>query len=357
MTIETTQRLATAYELNQRWASFRTDYPRMGIRDAAMALGVSEAELIASGCGKTALQLGGNFSELIEDLPSLGLVMALTRDDHVVIEKTGPVERVEIYRPHPLGSVVGEAIDLRLFLNHWTYGFAVTEHIQDSIRRSLQFFDAYGTSVHKIFLTAESDLTRFGQLVTRYAVPVQQTALTVQPLPAPEPVLPDTTVNIKEFRQAWLAMQHTHDFFSLLKRFNVQRLQGLRLIGSDLAYPVAVDAYHQVLQAVRDIHLPIMVFVRNRGVIQIHTGTVHHLVSVGDWYNILDLQFNFHLREAAIASSWVVRKPTADGYVTALELYDHEGKPLTQFFGQRRSGQKESSTWRQLLSDLPPRKS
>jgi putative hemin transport protein len=353
MTTETIQRPSTAHELNQRWASFRADHPRMGVRDAAIALEVSEAELIASGCGKTALQLGGDFSQLIEELPSLGLVMALTRSDHVVIEKTGPVERVDIYRPHRMGSIIGEAIDLRLFLDHWVYGFAVTEHTQDSPRRSLQFFDAFGSSVHKIFLTAESNLAHFAQLVTRCVLPGQRTELTVQPLQTPEQALPDAAIDVAGFREAWQAMQHTHEFFSLLKQFKVQRLQGLRLIGSDLAYPVAVDAYRQVLEAVSDIRLPIMVFVRNRGVIQIHTGTVHHLVSVGDWFNVLDLEFNFHLREAAVASTWIVRKPTADGHVTALELYDHQGKPLVQFFGQRRSGQKESTTWRQLLVDLP----
>lgn len=353
MTTETIQRLSTAHELNQRWNNLKANRPRICTRDAAAELGVSEAELIASSCGKTAIQLCGDFSKLMEELSTLGSVMALTRSDHAVLEKIGPIERVEIHRPHRMGSVIGKAIDLRLFFNHWVYGFAVTEKVHDVPQRSLQFFDACGTAVHKIFLTAESDLTRFSQIITRYALLRRNIELAVKPPLPPKAATPDADIYVAGLRKAWQNMQHTHEFFPLLKDFNVRRLQALRLVGEDLAYPVIVNAYRPLLEAVRDIHLPIMVFVNNPGTIQIHTGTVRNLVSVGEWYNILDLQFTFHLRETAVASSWIVRKPTADGDVTALELYDRQGELLAQFLGQRRSGQQESHTWRQLLLDLP----
>ena len=67
---------------------------------------------------------------------------------------------------------------------------------------------------------------------------------------------------------------------------------------------------------------PIMCFVGNPGCIQIHTGPIYTLKVMGPWFNILDPTFNLHLREDAIHQGWVVRKPTRDGIVTSLELFD-----------------------------------
>jgi hypothetical protein len=48
---------------------------------------------------------------------------------------------------------------------------------------------------------------------------------------------------------------------------------------------------------------------------------------MGPWLNVLDPGFNLHLREDLIASAWIVRKPTADGVVSSLELFDAGGAP------------------------------
>jgi putative hemin transport protein len=48
-----------------------------------------------------------------------------------------------------------------------------------------------------------------------------------------------------------------------------------------------------------------------------------------------------------------VRKPTRDGVVTALELYDSEGEQIALLVGKRKPGQKESEAWRSLVESLP----
>ncbi|MEI2422070.1 ChuX/HutX family heme-like substrate-binding protein, partial [Arthrospira platensis SPKY2] len=62
--------------------------------------------------------------------------------------------------------------------------------------------------------------------------------------------------------------------------------------------------------------------------------------------------FNLHVREAAIAHCWVVRKPTADGMVTALECYDATGEQLVQLFGKRKPGIPELESWRTLVAEV-----
>ncbi|HBD36656.1 MAG TPA: hemin-degrading factor, partial [Cupriavidus sp.] len=100
--------------------------------------------------------------------------------------------------------------------------------------------------------------------------------------------------------------------------------------------------------------LSIMCFVANRGIVQIHTGAVKKLLRTGPWFNVLDDTFNLHLNTEAVASSWVVNKPTVDGWVTSLELYGEDGGMIVQFFGERKPGQPELPEWRHLLESLCP---
>jgi len=87
--------------------------------------------------------------------------------------------------------------------------------------------------------------------------------------------------------------------------------------------------------------------------IQIHSGPVWRVEMIGDWLNVLDPGFNLHLRQDGIASAWIVRKPTADGPVTSLELYDARGDTVAMFFGARKPGIPEQPAWRTLLDALP----
>ena len=61
----------------------------------------------------------------------------------------------------------------------------------------------------------------------------------------------------------------------MLKKFNVSRVQALRLAGEARAWRVKNTAHADILLAASETDLPIMVFVGNRGCVQIHRGTVN----------------------------------------------------------------------------------
>ncbi len=73
---------------------------------------------------------------------------------------------------------------------------------------------------------------------------------------------------------------------------------------------------------------------------------------MGPWFNVLDDSFNLHLREDRVASAFVVWKPTDDGVVTSLELFDAEGELIASLFGKRKPGQAEDEAWRGLVAAL-----
>ena len=346
--------------LKEARQKYQADHPHVRIRDAAAALGVSEAELLATGIGDTVVRLAApaekpGWGKVIERLPALGRVMALSRNEHCVHERKGLYREIGFFGF--MGNVVGPDIDLRFFLDHWHFGFAVREPEKDGdTKRSLQFFDRDGSAVHKVYLQPESDVAAFDAIAADFSDPAQDDALVVQP--AAGPLLPgklDGEVDAGSFRAGWEALQDTHEFFGLLKKFGVERTQALRLAGEEFARTVAPASVEKLLRDAAARAVPIMVFVGNPGMIQIHTGPVERIVPFGkdgEWINVLDQDFNLHLRQTAITQAWVVKKPTRDGFVTSAEFYDATGELIVQFFGKRKPGEPELESWRDLAAGL-----
>ncbi|HEV7353318.1 MAG TPA: ChuX/HutX family heme-like substrate-binding protein [Brevundimonas sp.] len=340
-----------AADLRARWARARHDQPGLRARDAARQLGVSEAALIASRVGEDAVRLDGDLADLVRGLPAVGEVMVLTRNESCVHEKVGRFDHVEIFPG--AGMVLNHDIDLRLFMQHWRHAFAVKDTLADgAVRRSLQVFDGEGEAVHKVFARETTDLAAWDALVAAFTAADQTDGFTPTAYPDAPVDRPDAEIDVAGLRANWEALQDTHDFFGLLKDFHVGRQQAFRLVGEPFAQTVSNTAMRVLLERAAERALPIMVFVGNRGCIQIHTGPVETIKVMGPWLNVLDKGFNLHLREDAIAASWVVRKPTRDGWVTSLELFDAEGRNFAMVFGERKPKQAELETWRALCAEL-----
>jgi putative hemin transport protein len=340
----------TPAALAGRWRAFRAANPKTRIRDAARALGTSEAALVATGCGETAVRLRPEWKEILAALPSLGRIMALTRNECCVHERHGRYEDVSV--TGPMGLVLGPDIDLRLFLSHWRHAFAVTEPTGHGERRSIQIFDRSGTAIQKIYVAGETDMAAFNAVVARFGHDDQSPAIETDPLPAPATPRADGEIDVAALRDSWSKLEDTHDFFGMLRRHKVERVQAFRLAGPDFAHPLAPTAGRSVLEAAARRALPIMIFVGNRGCIQIHTGTVKRLVTTGPWLNVLDPDFNLHFREDGVVSAWLVRKPTRDGDVTSVEIFDRAGEAIMTLFGKRKPGQPEDLAWRELANEL-----
>jgi putative hemin transport protein len=332
--------------LRAAWQAFKAQNPKSRIREAATALQVSEAELVATGVGDTATRLEPAWADLMNALPQLGRVMALTRNESCVHERRGRYEDVQV--GGKMGLVLGPDIDLRLFLSRWTYAFAVNENQ----RRSVQIFDDAGQAVHKVYAIDDTDMGAFDALVARFRSADQTQSLRVKPVPAPVKPRLDAEIDAKGLADTWRSLQDTHDFFPMLRKFSVARLQAFRLVGPEFAREAAVTAGRAAMEQAAASKLPIMIFVGNANCIQIHTGEVSKLVTVGPWFNVLDPEFNLHLREDHIHEAWVIRKPTRDGDVTSVELFDAKGDIIAQLFGKRKPGLPEDPNWRALAQGL-----
>jgi len=329
--------------LRERHDALVAAEPKLRMRDRAARLGASEAQLVAAECGATSVALAGPAQAVFKEIGTLGEVMALSRNDWCVHERHGRYDGIQA--DGPVGLVLGPDIDLRLFFSQWKHTFAVTENG----RQSLQFFDGQGDAVHKVYRTDATDGAAWDVLVAKFAAAERAWPEAVAAAPADEQ---STVADAQALRATWLGLKDTHEFFGMLRQFKVSRLAAMEAAGPDLAQRVGDAAVETVLNAVAASGLPIMCFVANRGIVQIHTGPVHKLVRTGSWFNVLDPKFNLHLNTEAIASSWIVNKPTTDGWVTSLEVYSETGEMIVQFFGERKPGKPELPAWRELMLGL-----
>jgi putative hemin transport protein len=328
-------------------------------RDIAEQLRLSEGELIAAHAGAAtddpnvilhATRLRPDWPNIMASLEPLGEVMALTRNASCVHEKTGVYRNVS-HQNH-VGLVLGGEIDLRVFYQQWAHGFGVMEQTEQGMQRSLQFFDAEGTAIHKVFLKPRSNVEAYTGLVANFADSSQAAGICTKAPAARSTELLDTAIDVEGFHRAWDSLRDTHDFFGLLKSFGVTRTQALRLAEPKFVQKVETDDCQSLLQAAAADGVSIMVFVGNPGMIQIHSGPIKKVAAMGPWVNVLDPGFNLHLREDHIASAWVVKKPSVDGLVTSLELFDAQGDTIAMFFGERKPGKRELCEWRALIENI-----
>lgn len=345
-------------ELRARFATARESGLRA--REAAHAAGVSEGEAVAAHAGLhggplQAAPLTARWLELLQSLELCGPVLALTRNESTVHEKTGVYEKIS--GMGHIGLALGEQIDLRLFFERWHAGYAVTEapaNPSNAPSLSLQFFDVHGVAVHKIYARDATDRDALRAVIAEFtdAAPAQRFEAAA-PGAAPKQ---DIDFDAAAVGEAWSRMTDTHQFFGLLGKFEVERQQSFRLVRGRFTQEASVGAVRELLQEASFDGTPIMVFVASPGCIQIHSGPVMRIepmeINGRRWLNVLDPGFNLHLLEDAIAHVWVVEKPTADGVVTSVEAFDHDGELMAMFFGARKPGVPEREEWRSIVRKL-----
>lgn len=333
-------------ELSNQWETFKRENPKVRIRDAAKQLDTTEAELLALGIGKTVTRLSNEFQEILKSVEPLGKVMALTRNDFCVHERKGVYHNISF--SGSMGLAVNPDIDLRLFMFAWASAFAVNENG----RMSLQFFGKDGAAIHKIYVLEGGDSTAYNELVQRFTAANQLEELLIVKDKKVIEEKPDAEVDAAGFQESWLALKDTHDFHGLLRKFGVTRTQALRLAPAGHAIKITKESLKNILHQTSETELEIMVFTGSAGCIQIHTGPVKNLLQTGPWFNVLDPDFNLHLREDAIENVWLVKKPTTDGIVTSIEVFDAAGTIIVQFFGKRKPGIPENEHWRLMVNEV-----
>jgi putative hemin transport protein len=297
--------------------------------------------------GEQVTWLDDRWSELVEALPAIGPVRVTTQNRVATHIKFGPFD--DITFNGPVGLVLGEPIDQRLFSHHWTWAFATTGKSS-----GVRIFDVHGREMMRIDLVADSDREAFDEFVESFRTEAPDVTLD------PNIETPDLDAEVPEdvidaFRADWRAMEDTHEFFGLLREHELDRAVSMRVgppeMVTRLGGPVCEDLFTQLTS----IDLPVMIFVRSAGCVQIHTGPVELTGRVGDELRVTGKDFEMSARTDQIGEYWAVRKPTEDGNVTSIEFYDADADLAFQVFGERKPGVPELEEWLELVDDVERR--
>jgi putative heme degradation protein len=85
-----------------------------------------------------------------------------------------------------------------------------------------------------------------------------------------------------------------------------------------------------------------------------YQGHIKQLRSSDARLNILSQDHRLRLREDHIDTVWVAKKPTTNGIVTSLELFNRHGISIARFFSKPEPGRPEPREWRDSIMRLLP---
>lgn len=324
--------------------------PKKRDRDLAESLGISEAELVAAHVGHTATAIEANPDIVMPALKALGEVMALTRNESCVHERVGTFED---YRSgQHAAMVLGPDIDTRIFPKHWAFGFAIENETENGTRRTLQFFDHAGDALQKVFLRETSNHDAWAGVVEALTLEAQSDRIEVTER-APTEAAKSNPEKRDILIDEWQRMTDTHQFNRLTAKLGMNRLGAYRLACAPYVRRIEPSAVETWLNVTSEAGQKVILFVGNKGNIQIHWGQLKTVKPMGPWLNVLDPEFNLHLRGDHIAEVYVVDKPTKRGPAVSIEAFDAEGGLIFQCFGQRDGEGDPMDTWHGILADLP----
>jgi putative hemin transport protein len=323
----------TTNKLKQVYRAFQQANPGVRIRDAAVALNVSEAELLATSLGEGVTRLRADWATFLPGLDGVGPLMALTRNDAAVIEKTGDYANVRLQGP--LARIKSEYIDLTILLSEWVNAFAVEDDLPEGIRHSVHVFNAGGTAVHKLYARKATDNERFLALIRSVRSDDQ----------TPPVLLPGRMVASQP--AAGEQSPAEAEASAILARFrgkpeNAGRQPGGRIAGS--------DSVRRMLEMCVSEGVSMQLTVASPGAIQVHAGPVFRLKATPPWFNILDPDFNLHLREDLVALARVTE--TNEEGDEALEAFDASGRLIAIFKAGHPEDPDGLTAWRGMLRRL-----
>ncbi|MDR1647286.1 MAG: hypothetical protein LBR88_04515 [Zoogloeaceae bacterium] len=340
--------------MGQHWNDhlrLKAGNPHLFLHDAAQTLGLSEGVLLLD--APESLYLGRNFAAILERLCAVGPVLSTVRNDHAVLEKIAPVEKIALMGNFGLAVNVG-GFDVRMFTDRWKHVLAHTSEAHGKTLRSIQFFDAYGLALQKIFLQDEAALDVWDAILRDFRQEKNFTFKTGFSRAYPK----DENFSVQqkaEFQQDWLELQDIHHFNGILEGYGISRRKAFSLAPAGYARKLPREAIENAYRTASCGDAPIMTFVGNRGIVQIQTGKIHHPERIAEWFNIFDKKetgFTLHLRDQAIHEVWRVCRPTRDSIVTCLEAMNEQGDIILTLFGQRQEGEKERADWRRIVESV-----
>lgn len=290
--------LMVAKNLREQWAELRFQNPDLRPLELAEKLGVTEAELVACRVGYGVTRLAeDSIADIYLTLPEVGPITALSQNCACIHENNASFKT--IHRNRNLINIGADNLNLQAYIGCFSYAFAVIEESHGKMLESIQFFDAYGRAVHKIYRQPNTNQKLWNRLINTFTAWDQVPFIIIR---AGQRQALDLTLRqqIKKSELSSMADNSTAEY---------------------LLYKLSTSS------------LPVMIQTNTDGLLQINSGSICNVKKMGCWLNILDNDFNLHLRYDLIDKTIVSKQKTINGSITSIDLYDKSGRQIVRFFG------------------------
>ena len=246
--------------LKERLADYRKTNPKAYLRSVASELGSNEASLIVFEEECAFLDLSKGLLSLLNEVKALGQLTAITRNDFAVSEFTSEIMAIEDQGEVIIVHMSNTKIEISA--TQIALGLLV---IKES-RNSVQFYDKYGDSAVKFFIKDDqADITALSRAEYSHS---------------------------------------SHSSFESRADRAVRPFEIGREIKKQVGLVRALIERHAGLEK------EIRIVVANHAVVQSFTGQIHKVVDARGWFNILDADYNLHLKDEEIEE--VYAKQTQD---------------------------------------------
>lgn len=304
----------------------QSEKPEMRSRDLAELLGISEAEYLCAWLGAGTRCISCQPEEVFPKLPAVGTLMALTRNACAVHETIGVFDRFSTYRT--TAECHGDGIKTHLTSKNWVYGFSVEKLHDDRRLCSFQFFDGYGSAVHKIHTRPTSDLSVWDRIAEGLSLNADPDEIRSQ-LATHKASKPTRMMSVSNFE--------------ILSEGCKSNLEFRR---------VSNECIEQMLNAASASGLPLVCKVNSTGCLQMYEGPVTKIVTMGPWVNVMDDGFHMHLRKDHLLGTYVVSRTNGTEIRTSLEAYDPSGARVIYFANQDDGTAENENFWQKIITEL-----
>ncbi len=320
---------STFHDIRKSFASLRVEKNHRH-REIASLLNVTEVELLDSHVGVTklesiksfpnlarAIRLKPSWPSIIQDSQGFGEVMSLTKNAHAVHENLAFYKHTS--SSDGTGMVLSEELTMRLMYERWEHGYLFEECKSTVVQRSIQFFDEFGTSIHKIFLMPHSHHWFFDELAKRWADSNQEPGIIVH-----QKLAHDQQIN-----QGALA--------SIIEERHANQKESINL-----------DVVQSLLRSSVELKLPLIITVQNDGANQSHDGILGEIRDHNNWLHLINEQFNCHLQLAQMPKICINHQESP----YSIEMMNEEGFLLASIAVSTKATPADRQAWEDLLDKI-----
>lgn len=299
-------------KIKEQWIDFQKvkENQKIRIRDAAIKLNTSEAELLSTKIGSEVSFVKVDFEIFFQKILEIDKIMLLTRNDilvHEIIVNGNKISKIN-------NSIINSEHKyplLSINFNQIKYSFYEQSKHGKKELHSFQFFDKAGEAILKIYLKG-NDLDKFRKIKSNYE------------------------------------LDYNYEIQKIIKEKNSQKK-----IDFDIDYKFSHESnsrfdiikystviLRQLLEYIVEIKIPVQIHGIGNNTIQYFYGKIKNIIDFGPWINIIDKEFNLHALEKEIKFNTINRYFHNGKNYFSIEFYDKKNSHILGISSTRLSHEK-----------------